>query len=208
MIFIIKHFAYFGLLYVVFTFAEYFVHRYLMHGSKNKWNPLSTSHWTHHEHTLNDMNLKKSDKYNSEIDKHLGLYFVWKYTAAIFIVGLLPAYLLNLFLHLIGVGIEPRFIPIYVGGFALYQSSFWNTVHPDIHNVYDELSWSEGVPGSNIWRLLYSGIKISDSMTMYEWFMHNHKLHHLRKGVKKGNYNVTLPGADWALGTMYSSASE
>jgi hypothetical protein len=44
-------------------------------------------------------------------------------------------------------------------------------------------------------------------ITMYDWFKANHTMHHLRKGDEKGNYNVTLPGADWILGTMYSDVS-
>jgi sterol desaturase/sphingolipid hydroxylase (fatty acid hydroxylase superfamily) len=37
---------------------------------------------------------------------------------------------------------------------------------------------------------------------------HNHILHHLRKGARKGNFNVTLPGADYLFGTMYSNVEQ
>ena len=137
------------------------------------------------------------------MNKYLGLYFIWIYTFAVFIVGLTEAYVLNLLLSLTGNHIPFHYVVLYVAAFAGYQSSFWNTVHPDIHNIHENVTWLEGVPGSDIWRILYSSINISDNMTLYDWFTQNHRLHHLRKGERKGNYNVTLPGADWFMGTMH-----
>jgi hypothetical protein len=32
-------------------------------------------------------------------------------------------------------------------------------------------------------------------------------MHHKRKLEKKGNYNVTLPGADWLFRTYYTDVS-
>lgn len=199
--YIAKHLVFLGSLYFVFSFTEYFVHRHVMHGSKTGVNHLAKNHWTHHEHTLDDLNLKKSDEYNSNVNKYLGLYFIWIYTLAVFIVGLTEAYVLNL---LLCTNIDIRYVVLYAGVFAGYQSSFWNTIHPDIHNIHENITWLEGVPGSDIWRLLYSNIAVSNDMTLYDWFKRNHRLHHLRKGERKGNYNVTLPGADWFMGTMYS----
>ena len=58
------------LLYFLFSFSENLVHRYLMHGDRNKYTG-SLNHWTHHEHTLDDMNLKNSDGYNSSVNNDI-----------------------------------------------------------------------------------------------------------------------------------------
>lgn len=190
---ILKQIVFGGFLYITFSFTEYGVHRYLMHGEKN--NEFSKNHWTHHEHTEDDMDLRKSNNYNEDTNKYLGLYFVWKYTVAVFFTGLLEAYVLYIFLPIV-----PWWsVIIWVALFAIYQSSFWNTIHPDIHNVSLELSWREGIPGWNGWKQLFENIGI------YNWLKENHTLHHLRKKERKGNYNVTLPGADYVLGTMYKN---
>jgi hypothetical protein len=177
-----------------------------MHGEKT--NELSKNHWTHHEHTLDNMNLKKSKQYNFNKNKYLGLYFVWKYTIIVFIVGLIEAFLLYYLLYYFtNIRISRLSIIIWVLFFAIFQSSFWNTIHPDIHNTSLNLNWSEGIPGWNGWKILFSNIYINNNkrLSLYDWLKQNHKLHHLRKGERKGNYNVTLPGADYIMGKMYNS---
>lgn len=192
------------LLYFVFSFTEYGVHKYLMHSSKNEYNMFSIHHWNHHEHTLEDMNLHKSESYNSSKNKYLGLYFTWFYTFLVFIVGLTEAFLLSYLLNSIKIKVDSLSIIIWVLMFSIYQSSFWNTIHPDIHHIEENITWYEGIPG---WKqgfsYLFSGLIVEKDKTLYEWFQKNHRLHHLRKGNSKGNYNVTLPGADWMMGTMY-----
>ena len=189
------------LLYFLFSFSENLVHRYLMHGDRNKYTG-SLNHWTHHEHTLDDMNLKNSDGYNSSVNKYLGLYLLWCNTIMIFIVGLIEGFALYFILkYLCKMNIVWWSVFIWVILFSIYQSSFWNTIHPDIHNIKYNLSWKEGIPG-------WSGYKIIFTGGLYDWFKRNHELHHLRKGNRKGNFNVTLPGADFIIGTMYSSESD
>jgi len=189
-------------IYIIFSFTEYIVHRYFMH-SKEK-NVLSNNHWNHHKHTLDDMQLKNSDQYNSYINKYLGLYFTWPNTVIVFFVGLLEGFILYLCLsYLFDINISILSIFIWVSFFCIYQSSFWNTIHPDIHGIHKPISWWEGIPGSFIWIFVFSSIYIDNKITIYDWLKRNHTMHHLRKGDKKGNYNVTLPGADWILGTMY-----
>jgi len=175
-----------------------------MHSSK-KDNNLSKNHWNHHEHTLDDMNLKTSENYNDNINKYLGLYFTWLYTGVVFIVGLIEAFLLYFLLKIVKINISPLFVIVSVILFSIYQSSFWNTIHPDIHNIKENLNWNEGIPGWDGWKTIYSSVYINNNTNIYDWFINNHKLHHLRKGDRKGNYNVTLPGADWVLGKLYIS---
>jgi hypothetical protein len=179
-----------------------------MHAAKTKNgnNSTASNHWTHHEHTLNDMNLRNSDEYNKISDKYLGLYFTWTYTIIVLLVGLVEGFLLYLLLKTINITIKPIYVVLWVLIFSVYQTSFWNTVHPDIHNISDNISIYEGIPGWNGWKIIFSSIYITSDFTLYEWFKHNHTLHHVRKGLDKGNYNVTLPGADWIFGKMYSNA--
>lgn len=193
------------ILYFIFSFTEYTVHKYFMHSSYKTF--ISDGHWNHHKHVLDDMNLKQSDLYNSNENKFLGLYFVWSYSVIVFLVGLAEGLILRVLLNYIGISISIFWVFVWVLFFSIYQSSFWNTVHPDIHGIREPLEWSEGIPGSSFWVLLFSSFIIDreKGVTLYDWFKSNHTMHHLRKGVTKGNYNVTLPGADWILGTMYTS---
>lgn len=195
-------------LYAVFSITEWTVHKYLMHGTITEYNPLSDNHWNHHKHTLNNMDLKENADYNSSINKYLGLYFVWSYSGIVFIVGLFEGWVLSRALSAVHIHVSLWTVVITVLAFSVYQSSFWNTVHPDIHNVRDNITIYEGIPGWEGWKWAFSAIVVDDQNTLYDWFKRNHTLHHLRKGVKKGNYNVTLPGADAVFGTMYVAESD
>ena len=203
MFYMINNIIFVSLLYVGFTFSEYFVHRYVMHSTNINHNMLSSSHWNHHKHTLKNMELVKSSEYNLPVQQYTGLYLTWDYTGAIFVVGLIEGEFLYLFLKFHNIVITQLFLILWVFLFSVYQTSFWNTVHPDVHKVYDNISWREGIPGWNGWMLLFSSIYVDKNVTLYQWFINNHTIHHLRKGLHKGNYNVTLPGADYILGTMY-----
>ena len=165
----------------------------------------SKDHLIHHEHTLNNMDLKKSNQYNKALNKYLGLYFTWTYTLMILFVGLIEGLILYFLLSLINIKIKIIYVFLFVIIFSIYQTSFWNTIHPDIHNISENITFNDGIPGFNIWKIIFSSIYISSNLTLYEWFKINHTLHHLRKDEKKGNYNVTLPGADFIFGKMYFS---
>jgi len=180
--------------------TEWVVHKYFMHGSKSI--SLAKHHWNHHEHTLDDMTLHKDDTYHENKNKYLGLYFLWPYSIAVFSVAMTEAVILNLSLKPFRMNIPWVSAVLWVALFGLYQSSFWNTLHPDIHEVNLQLSWAEGVPGWDGWKRLFS------FFSCYDWMKHNHILHHLRKGERKGNFNVTLPGADYLFGTLYSNVEQ
>lgn len=112
------------LLYFIFSITEHLVHRYIMHSPKNKFNIMSSDHWTHHEHTLNDMNLTNSIEYNSLQNKYLGLYFIWSYSFIVFLVGLTEGFLLYLILNVINIKIKPIYVVLWVIIFSIYQTSF------------------------------------------------------------------------------------
>jgi hypothetical protein len=101
------------------------------------------------------MTLHKDDKYHENKNKYLGLDFLWPYSMAVFLVALPEASVLNLLLKVFQWNVKWAYVPIYVALFGLYQSSFWNTLHPDIHEVNLQLSWAEGVPGWDGWKHLF-----------------------------------------------------
>lgn len=175
--------GYLLVLYIVFTTSEWMVHRYMMHGDENR-NPISRDHWKHHRNVQKDMSLE------NEIE---GLYFYWPQTLLIFLIALVEAFLVRFAFHaLFSVTINLLVVILVVVVITLYQSSFWNTIHPDIHHAPMHADWKHGVLGWKGWKRVF----------FYSWLKRNHEKHHRVKGDGKGNYNVTLPGGDWILGTM------
>ena len=195
----ITEIIYIVLVYGMFSITEWIVHKYIMHGDKDKTS-FARDHIVHHIHTLPDMKLKNSTEYGENMDKYLGLYFVWKSSIIVFFVGCIECFILR---YITGLGVSAYFIITLVSFFCLYQSSFWNTIHPDIHDVSLNLLWKEGIPGCNLWKHALGTIPVNN-MSLYDWLKANHRMHHLRKGALKGNYNVTLPGADFIFGTYYT----
>lgn len=202
---LLNHALFIIALYGVFSITEHLVHRYVMH---NNFGAFSKDHCIHHQHTLDDMTLKQSENYNEDVNKYFGLFFIWPYTIAVFAVGFTEAYVLSMVFNAVNMNISLLATLIYVSAFCFYQSSFWNTIHPDIHFITEKLSWSEGIPGSDIWKSIFESIPMDRNKNIYDWLKDNHIMHHRRKGPKKGNYNVTLPGADWFLGKLYSDRKE
>ena len=198
----ISEFIYIMLVYVMFSITEWLVHKYIMHGDKDE-SSFARNHIIHHIHTLPDMQLTDSTVYGQTIDKYLGLYFVWRSSIIVFGIGCIECFLLR---AITGLNVSAFFMITRVSFFCLYQSSFWNTIHPDIHEIPLKLSWKEGIPGWDGWKRIFGIIHVNNNMSLYDWLKANHRMHHLRKGVHKGNYNVTLPGADFIFGTYYNSS--
>jgi len=188
------------LVYIMFSMTEWVVHKYIMHGDKDKTS-FARDHIVHHIHTLPDMKLTNSAEYGETINKYLGLYFIWRSSIIVFFIGCIECFMLS---YITGLQVSTFFIITLVLFFCLYQSSFWNTIHPDIHDISLKMSWKEGIPGWNGWKYILGMITVNN-MSLYDWLKANHRMHHLRKGVHKGNYNVTLPGADFIFGSYYES---
>lgn len=180
------------LIYSMFSITEWIVHKYIMHGDKDK-TFFARDHIVHHIHTLPDMKLIMSDEYGEAIDKYLGLYFIWRSSIVVFLIGSLECFIMR---HITGLNVSTFFMLTIVLLFCIYQSSFWNTIHPDIHDLPLKLSWKEGIPGWDGWKHIMGA-------SCYEWLKANHRSHHSRKGIRQGNYNVTLPGADFIFGSYF-----
>jgi len=175
---------YIFLLYSIFSITEWTVHKYLMHSKFDI--SLSNDHWIHHRHTKDDMKLSNGKNYNKEINIYRGLYFTWKTSIYVFFVAFLLSLCLRYFVY----------IPLirstgYTLIFIYYQSSMWNTVHPEIHDVHYKFTLKDGIPPNKYYK----------SLPYYNFLIRNHIKHHEIKGENKGNYNVTLPLADFILGS-------
>ena len=81
---------------------------------------------------------------------------------------------------------------------SLWMNAVWNFVHPTIH-FYPGLKQSEGLD-------LFPRQDWIRSTWIYNWLWRNHVLHHLLTGQNAGNFNVTMPFADWLFGTFHTSA--
>ena len=167
-------------LYILFSIEEWMVHKYLMH-SKSEMH-IAKAHIKHHLNTNTDMSLKELDKNYSDNN----IFICWRETFLILIFGLSSALLLNRYFN-----IDRNIVIVLSLIMVIYQSSFWNTIHPDIHNFKEKLSIIDGIPG--FYLLKYH--------PLYDWLKHNHIQHHFIKGAKKGNYNITMPFADFLFNT-------
>tara|TARA_Y100000389_G_scaffold204546_1_gene257896 strand:- start:8173 stop:8655 length:483 start_codon:yes stop_codon:yes gene_type:complete len=81
--------------------------------------------------------------------------------------------------------------------FLFFMIIIWNSIHPYIHN--------EDPSKRCKYHLFKSYIDKKKNNFYIRWMIWNHKLHHIRKGKRKGNYNIVFPGADYLLGTAYTT---
>merc|ERR1719399_1781036 len=73
---------------------------------------------------------------------------------------------------------------------ALVHTCFWNTLHGDIHDYYEE---NDGG---------FPRVEFLSWLTPYtRWLVTNHVGHHVVHG--EGNYNIVFPGPDYLWGTCY-----
>ena len=185
-----EHAVFVATLYVLFSASEWFVHRYLMHGDPK--HAIARNHLSHHLRTRPDMSLT-----TREDD---GLLFTWPSSLAILVAGLALAFALKLALF---GRVSLWFVFLCVAIFGAYQSSVWNTIHPRVHGVDGRvtMTWREGIPGWSGWTAAFSRVPVGRDKTLDAWLLENHAKHHAVKGARKGNYNVTLPLADFLFGT-------
>ena len=168
-------------LYILFSIEEWLVHKYLMHSTVKM--DISTSHINHHLDVNKDMTLKKIN-----IKEYLdnNIFISWRESTLIFIFGLTSALILNKKFN-----IDKNIVIVLSLIIVIYQSSFWNTIHPDIHNFKYNINIKDGIPGSCLLK----------KHPLYNWLKKNHIQHHIVKGNKKGNYNITMPFADFLFNT-------
>jgi len=203
----------FPTIYMVASSIEWAIHRYIMHCIDNSKIPskalrnINRQHVLHHNVTNTDMTIKpsldgyKKQKLSRRQEKFQGLYFTWRINIAItfgFIVG---SAVVN---FVVGVILSPVIVydvtytvAISLGlVLCLWMNVVWNYVHPTLHHA-EGLKLSEGLD------LLPRRDWMQDTF-IYNYLWKHHVLHHFLKGENAGNFNVTLPGADWLYGTYHT----
>jgi len=172
----------FVIIYFICSIIEYTVHKYVMHLPFPYLNFIYKNHIYHHSNAAAspDLSLKEDDdNLCLPMDKNVYMY----------ILALFVSYLVLL--------LYPKKVPIlYIGGCVLFIILFavlmWNTYHPIIH----------GLDGREVCGIYSIPSKDIDLTSTYsDYVINNHKAHHYYKNNEKGNFNITLPFADFFLGS-------
>ena len=187
----IDGFNFVGLIYIMLSCIEYILHKYIMHCDRDsafvkmiKKIPIIGSEFfvTCNHHIEHHLDVEK-DMHIDEPSSEAGLYMGWVISA-----------------YLVPITIVIMAISRYISNFKISNSmifvlsltlSFvwqyiWNKVHVEMHNLENKYSikkgpYDEGLLDLNpVTRILFT----------------NHANHHIQKGVKKGNFNVIIMGAD------------
>lgn len=181
----IHYIIYIIYIYTFGTILEYILHKYLMHKSNSYY---SNSHIIHHKHidekTMNIINeddfeyikIKPSENLTFETCEILGI--IISFSLAVY-----------LFKKYYPVKLNLNFLIIFPTILIIFSVLIWNSFHPYMHGKFGGDYNCISLPKQIVDKL---------SNTLYiKWVIKNHICHHRIKGDKKGNYNVTLPGADF-----------
>ena len=186
----VKHYIiYFVATYVILSICEYLIHRFLMH---TNFSSIGKSHLIHHKNTRKDMTLDTNgDDYDQILPSENLVLDSGIENSAVFIVSVLIVlgfyryYPVKLnFKVLIGIQVL----------FGIYILLTWNSIHTFLH----------GRDGQKMgyFSLCNKSTKyLVERSSFLRWLIRNHVAHHNIKGDKKGNYNITLPGADFLFNT-------
>ena len=158
-------------IYLEYSFLEWFLHRYFMH-NQNIGGKTARDHLIHHEKVDYNMSLKDHDE--------RGLSFSW---CTLIKISFVMVFVLKLTFSLFGVKIRFLYVIGIQVALALFYKVAWDVLHRRFHQVNTDLSLSKTSP--ILFRILFE----------------NHANHHLQKGDRKGNFNIILLGADHLLGT-------
>ena len=210
----ISHCIFFVAAYTAASIAEWFFHKHCMHNSEKDLpgrvlQGLNKRHVIHHSVTNPDMTVRNSkSKYEEKglqtymhLEEFDGLYFLWPPTITMWIIGMVGGPMINKTLNIVLSPVDfisyddvsHRF-SVGVGFFlASWITIIWNWLHPQLHKAR-RLSISEGLDIIPRWEWM------KDTF-FYNYLWKHHVLHHF---VSQGNFNVTLPGADWLFNTNYT----
>jgi TRAP-type mannitol/chloroaromatic compound transport system permease small subunit len=177
--------------YIIVSFIEWYIHRYLMHYTDNKViNAINylfkkvytivhgysqdNSHVQHHTIVKNNGDVDEDDD---------GMFFDIKNIPLLTVsTSLIYYFISRMFKYnhskneYIGI-----FIVLFIISCVYYK--LWNILHPSYHNYHMNN---------------YSFLKDN---SIYKYLEKYHMIHHFNKGLEKTNYNIILPGADFLFGT-------
>ena len=177
--------------YILFSMSEHIIHKKIMHCDRdgflykllknnsflnNAYNGTCDRHIAHHLEVLPNMNLIHPDK-------NLGLFADWDLylyiTIIIFVSLLIAKYISNYNISILWLIIISLII-------SFLWSYLWNKTHAAMHSYADKFSIYKGPYDEGL----------VDTEPIKNLLYENHKMHHLQKGEKKGNYSVIVLGAD------------
>ena len=182
-------------IYIFSSILENLIHRYVMHKpliNISFFNNVYKNHILHHKATTRDGSLNKNIKNYNELGNEESLCLSgWEY---LIVFGTVIFIITPLSIKLAGEkfnSLNSLFALIFALLLCLYAKITWNTIHPYLHKETPlKCGNSFTITNEKIINNFY-----------YRWLMNNHVAHHLIKGNKKGNFNITLPGADFIFGT-------
>ena len=197
-------------MYACMSFSEYVTHRVYQHAEFNKapfvqwvaslllrnngagFKIRGGGHVEHHAETLDDMSLKKDERWLKSpaaqllsSDPYRGTAFTWTVTFLMFlqlVVTCVPV--MGIF------GWSPLATVGWILPSLAAHTCIWNTIHPPMHGL-PSVPATQGPPGEVFARYRNGAI--------FKWLEHNHVGHHVVGG--QGNYNVCCPGGDFVFGT-------
>lgn len=164
--------------YILFSFIEWFAHKYIMHDLHQT----NKDHLRHHLSVLPNMNLVKKDEYG---DNDFGWPMIFKLTLFAFILSY------YYFFKMYGIKARTHFLNLLAG--CILITMIWNNVHNAMH--CEDLSTSiwEGPPS------MISKDTARNLPGFYTLYEHHYRHHILKK--PKGNFNIVCLGMDRIMGT-------
>lgn len=177
------------LIYIFSSIAEYLVHRFIMH---NELIYFYKTHSLHHLATNKNMTLnKKIDNYKLLGHEESLCLSGWE-SGLVF--GFVIFIIYPICIKIVGekfYSFNSLMALLFTILLCIYAKITWDTIHPILH----------GESPKKCGKLLIIQNPKFINNRFYKWLMNNHKAHHTHKGKAKGNYNITLPGADFIFGT-------
>jgi hypothetical protein len=178
--------------YVFYSITELLVHKHVMHCNKDSiisktleqlQIPIVTNHYFDTcEHHIDHHISVKSDMTLSHVNHKQSLFMGWNVFIHIFI---LTSITLILSKYVSNYDISYKYIFIISLVLTYIWSYLWNKIHIKMHDYDTEYSIREGPYDSTL-----------ETGFIKDLLLNNHTKHHLQKGVKKGNFNVIILGAD------------
>jgi hypothetical protein len=189
-----KQIVFVSITYILFSMCEWIIHKYIMHCNKQSMfyyllnlidqngviEETCDHHIEHHKEVRPNMTLSK-------VTHKTSLFMGWHVCVYIFLF-IFISMLIAMFIS--RIKIQYTSLVIASIGFTVVWSYLWNKVHPLMHQYNGKYTIKEGPYEPNL-----------NFNLVNKLFYRNHQYHHLQKGVKKGNYNVIIFGADEWFGT-------
>lgn len=191
MIWVLHYVVYWMYIHLLGSHIEYVLHRYVMHGGIGR---SGRDHLIHHRHTDPSMNLIKRETDEYKILGHAeNLIITFKEIRIFSCIAAPFTYLFHVLYPVkLHIGVLLGLPSVYL----LYVWVLWNSIHPYVHHRSGrDFTWMCLPPDMTS--------HLAEHHAWVKWLIENHKKHHRRKGANKGNFNVTVPGADFIYNTYH-----